>query len=194
MRIHFSEEEIVHLLQAWAAISLAFAISISKTERGFFNFGENLLISCFSVGIAFLVHEISHKILAQRYGCFAEFRKFDFGLIFAILGSFLGFLIVIPGAVFIFGFLSERENGKIALAGPTSNLILASILVLISFLFPPFPLILRKIFSVAFEVNSWLAFFNLLPFPPLDGFKVMNWSFKAWIVAILIAGFFSFFI
>lgn len=194
MKINFSEEEITHLLQAWAAISLSFAILISRAERGFVNFSENLLISCFSVGIAFLVHELSHKFLAQRYGCFAEFRKFDLGLIFAILGSFLGLLFVVPGAVFIFGFISEKENGKIALAGPVSNLILSLILILILAFFSPLPLIFRKIFSVAVQVNSGLAFFNLLPIPPLDGFKVMNWSFNIWLISILIAGFLSFFL
>ncbi|TET00912.1 MAG: site-2 protease family protein, partial [Hadesarchaea archaeon] len=29
-------------------------------------------------------------------------------------------------------------------------------------------------------INLWLAFFNLLPFPPLDGEKVFLWSPAAW--------------
>jgi len=36
-----------------------------------------LFISLFTLGIGFLLHELAHKFVAQRYGCFAEFRSFD---------------------------------------------------------------------------------------------------------------------
>jgi len=36
-----------------------------------------------------------------------------------------------------------------------------------------------------FMVNLWLAAFNMLPFPPLDGGKVLSWNPIIWaLVAI----------
>ena len=194
MRISFSEKELIDLLWAWAVISISFAIVLSKTPYGFFNFSENLLVSGLSVGIAFLVHEIFHKILAQRYNCWAEFRKFDLGLILALLFSFSGFIFAAPGAVFIFGFISERENGKIATAGPFSNLILAFLFLALGYFFKFENALISRIISYGFYINSWLAFFNLLPFPPLDGSKVISWSVFVWILMIGIAGFLVFYL
>lgn len=188
MQIKFSEKELIDLLYAWAAISFSFAVLMSR--QNFSLFGQNLLISGLTVGIAFLFHEISHKIVAQFFGCWAEFRKFDLGLIFAILMSFFGFVFAAPGAVLIFGFLSQRENGKIALAGPLANIVLALIFLFLNSFFLKFyslPNILKEIFIEGFYINSWLAFFNLIPFPPLDGSKVISWSFLAWLFFTILA-------
>ncbi len=188
LQISFSKQEIIDLFWAWIAISFAFAFL--WTRPNFFNFPQNLFISSLTVGLAFLVHEISHKIVAQNFGCLAEFRKFDLGLIFAILMSLFGFVFAAPGVVLIFGLVSERENGKIALAGPLSNIVLAALFLFLAktqFKFSP-------IFYLGFSINSWLAFFNLLPFYPLDGSKVISWSFFVWAVFFGIAGFLTFFI
>lgn len=189
MKVYFSEEELIHLLYAWAAISLSFAILMGGSS---FNFPQKLLVSGLTVGIAFLFHEISHKIVAQRYGCWAEFRKFDLGLILAVLMSFFGFVFAAPGAVFILGLVTEKENGKIALAGPFANLILALFFLFLNFFLHNISLILKAIIFQGFSINSWLAFFNLLPIPPLDGSKIINWSFPIWLSFIIIAGIFVF--
>jgi Zn-dependent protease len=194
MRISFSEKELVDLLWAWAAISLSFAIILSKTPYGFFNFSQNLLVAGLSVGIAFIFHEISHKILAQRYNCWAEFRKFDLGLILAVLFSFSGFTFAAPGAVFIFGLTSEKENGKIAAAGPLANLILAFLFLIFGYFLKSENTLILRIVSHGFYVNSWLAFFNLWPFPPLDGSKVISWSVFVWGIMIGVAGFLVFYL
>lgn len=193
MKIKFSEEELIHLLYAWAAISLSFAIVTTQGFGRIFKFSENLLVSALTVGIAFLFHEISHKMVAQRYGCWAEFRKFDFGLILAVLMSFFGFVFAAPGAVFIFGPISEKENGKIALSGPLSNLFLAVIFLFLMRLFSNnLPFLWGRIIGAGFSINSWLAFFNLLPFPPLDGSQIINWSLPIWFFLVIIAGIFVF--
>jgi Zn-dependent protease len=43
------------------------------------------------------------------------------------------------------------------------------------------------------SINSWLAFFNLLPLPPLDGSKVIVWKWQVWLLLIGIASFLVFF-
>ncbi|RUM92851.1 MAG: site-2 protease family protein, partial [Thermodesulfatator sp.] len=47
--------------------------------------------------------------------------------------------------------------------------------------------ILRLIGYMGFKINAWLAAFNLLPLPPLDGWKVFSYSLKAWIALMAIA-------
>lgn len=192
MKIKFSEEELIHLLYAWSAISLAFAIVTTQGSARFFKFSENLIVSALTVGVAFLFHELAHKIVAQHYGCWAEFRKFDLGLILAVLMSFFGFVFAAPGAVFIFGPISEKENGKIAMTGPLSNLFLAVIFLLLRLFLNSFPFLLGRIIGAGFYINSWLAFFNLLPFPPLDGSQIINWSLPIWLFLVIIAGAFVF--
>eukprot|EP01052_Picozoa_sp_SAG31_P042888 SAG31_NODE_6961_length_1833_cov_1.887543_1_plen_176_part_00 len=78
----------------------------------------------FAVGLAFILHEIGHKIVAKKYGCWAEFRADPKGLRFGIimLSFSLGFLFMAPGAVMVSGLLKRRYNGYIAAVGPLTNL------------------------------------------------------------------------
>ena len=78
-----SSIEIFDLLKAWIAISIAFGIILTKVYGGELtasNFLLYLSLSGFTVGTAFILHEMGHKITAQRYGLKAEFRSFDFML------------------------------------------------------------------------------------------------------------------
>ncbi|MCX6707097.1 MAG: metalloprotease, partial [Candidatus Woesearchaeota archaeon] len=90
-----SEIEMQDLFKAWVAISVAFAIVMSKglSTQSLISmqFLYDFLIAAFTVGIGFLLHEMGHKIVAQRYGCFAEFRAWNIMLVFALLMSFTGF-------------------------------------------------------------------------------------------------------
>lgn len=195
----FSEQELVDLLWAWAAISFAFAVVKGGGLRILGpGFVSNLIVAGVTVGVAFLFHELAHKFVAQKYGCWAEFRKFDFGLILAVMMSFLGFIIAAPGAVMIIGFVSRDQNGKIAAAGPLTNIVLAIFFLIIGMLLPKIigelPLIFGQIIFFGFYINAWLALFNMIPFPPLDGSKVITWSLPIWLGITALAGFMVFFI
>ena len=74
-KINTSEREIRDLIKAWVAISIAFAMVM----KGFANlsFYQAFIVAAITVGTGFLLHEMGHKLVAQRYGCFAEFRSFD---------------------------------------------------------------------------------------------------------------------
>ena len=101
-------------------------------------------------------------------------------LLFALLLSFAGFLFVAPGAVQIFGMPSKEESGRISLAGPATNIAIAIVFISLSSIVAS----LEEIFLLIGAINSFLAFFNLIPFGPLDGRKVMAWNIGAWAVAI----------
>src|SRR3989339_2142764 len=124
-KINTSEIEIRDLLKAWIAVSIAFAIIMRSSLR--LSFYEVFIVSAITVGTGFLLHELGHKFVAQRYGCFAEFRSFDMMLILAIVMSFFGFIFAAPGAVMISGPVGVRRNGKISIAGPLVNIALALI-------------------------------------------------------------------
>lgn len=179
-----SEIEIKDLIKAWVAISIAFAIVM----RGSFlnlNFYSSFIIASLTVGVGFLLHELGHKFVAQRYGCFAEFRAFDKFLILAIIMSFFGFVIAAPGAVMINGPVGIRRNGKISVAGPVVNLLLA--LFFISILLIPPTGIIKTIAIYGFLINSWLALFNMIPFGNLDGAKVLRWNKAVYALVVLVA-------
>jgi len=166
-----SEIEIRDLLKALAAISLAFTIVTVGLSFSLY-FLLMFFVSAFTVGIAFLFHELAHKIVAQHFGCFAEFRSFDQMLMLAILMSFFGFVFAAPGAVMIHGNVTKRKNGMISAVGPLMNLVLALLFLIMLFIFP-FP---KTILFYGFLINTWLALFNMIPFGNFDGKKVLRWN------------------
>jgi Zn-dependent protease len=71
----------------------------------------------------------------------------------------------------------RRELGTAltALAGPLSNILIALLMSLIHYIFKPNPLSIFGSFLLTFTmVNLGLAFFNLIPIPPLDGHKIVR--------------------
>lgn len=168
-----SEIEIKDLIKAWVAISIAFAILMAGTIFSI-KFYYSFIIASLTVGIGFLFHEMGHKLTAQHYGCFAEFRAFNSMLILAILMSFFGFVLAAPGAVMISGPIGRRRNGKISLAGPAVNFILA--ILFLGFLLSNPAGIVKTIAFYGFLINTWLALFNMIPFGNFDGAKILKWN------------------
>lgn len=171
--INTSRKELIDIIKAWAAISLAFAILLGGSIFSF-NLISLFTIAGLSVGFGFIAHELAHKVVAQRYGCKAEFRSFDQMLILAVVMSFFGFILAAPGAVMISGPVGKKRNGKISSAGAIANLIVAA--GFLSLLFIPVTGTLLLIAKYGFMINTWLALFNLIPVWMFDGKKVLNWS------------------
>ena len=94
------------------------------------------------------------------------------------------------------GIISEEENGKISIAGPIVNIILALIFLGIQISIQPLVTLsnidmmvyLYFLSVIGFNINSFLALFNLLPIPPLDGSKVISWNLPIWLISIVISG------
>jgi len=184
---HFSIREIRDLAVSTVAIALIFA----WPGRGFHIFDDptflyRFIISLFIVGSSFIFHELAHRTVARYFGAYSEFRAWFEGLIIAlVLKILVGFTFIAPGAVYIYkDYLTPQENGIIALAGPLSNVLMATVFHILSMFLPPFSL-LSLILYLGVYINLYLAAFNLLPIPPFDGSKVLSWNPIVWAVVSL---------
>ena len=186
----FSSREIKDLFFAGIIISLAFAILLVGGYNGLLELNSSLIIAFvaafFTAGIGFLLHEMMHKYVAQGYGLWAEFHAFYNMLWLALLFSLFGFIFAAPGAVFIQGRITRERNGKISLAGPMTNIVLA-ILFLIGLLTYGNEGILSFFFSVGLTINSLLGAFNMIPAMPFDGAKIIAWNKGVYYITLIVA-------
>ena len=179
----FSQKEVRDIIVAWAALALAFTIATSGgISRTAAFLGGGILTTYFiafvAVGSGFVLHELMHKFTAERYGYWAEFRMWFMGIVLALITSTLGFIFAAPGATYIQGYnVSDRQNGIISLAGPVTNVVIAVVFLLVGNVGPG---IVGTIGMVGFQVNLFLAAFNMLPVMPLDGAKVFHWNKVIW--------------
>lgn len=187
-KFKFSPTEIRHLTIAYLVLVVCFSIVLSTGLGGIF-MGINiswliygaLPVSLIAVGLGFILHEVSHKFAARHYGCWSEFRYDERGLMMALFFSaIIGIVWAAPGATWFSGHVTKRENAVISLAGPSVNMIIAIILIPIILLIP------LSIFTLYFLISGWiiafLAVFNLLPIPPLDGSKIWKWNLGLYIL------------
>ncbi|MFH0876177.1 MAG: hypothetical protein V1859_09645 [archaeon] len=187
----FSNIEVKQLLLAWLLVSTGFAIAqaggvLSIMQEGLLYLILMLGASLATVGIGFVLHEIGHKFVAQRFGCYAEFRYDMQMLLASLVMSLFGFFFVAPGAVMIHGNLTKNKYGLVSLAGPLTNLLLA-IIFLSSGLILNDGLI-SSILFFGFNINSWIALFNMIPIMNFDGAKIFAWNKVVYIGTVFAAG------
>lgn len=133
---------------------------------------------------SFLIHEMAHKFIAQRYGLWAEFRLTLIGALLTLISVISPFKIISPGAVMIAGAAGKDTVGKTAVSGPFTNLTICAVSFAFTFLAPlGSPFFEVALFSAAF--NAFIAVLNLVPFGILDGWKVFQWSRLIWVIAFL---------
>lgn len=158
------------------------------------------------LGVAFPVHEFAHALVAYQLGdgTAKMFGRLTLNPIahFDMLGGIILIISVLVGS-FVIGWakptptnpsnLRDRRNGEVlvALAGPASNLVMASLGALVvrflglSDLEVPF--LIAQILLLFVAYNVALAIFNMIPIPPLDGsvllFRALNprtaWQLRA---------------
>jgi len=137
------------------------------------------------------LHEFAHALVAYRLGDLTPVRDgrvtinplahFDvFGTLLILL---VGFGYGRPVLVNPYNFRMDRRWGMalVAIAGPVTNIIIAVVFglalrVLFSVLdrTASAPLLfVIQIFVIIVSLNLGLAVFNMIPFPPLDGSKVL---------------------
>ncbi len=136
-----------------------------------------------SIILAITVHEFSHAWMADRLGDDTPSSQGRVTLNpLAHLDPLGSLLFVISG----FGWgkpviydprnlRGRADELKVALAGPASNLILALVfkLILVAQVAAGVTVITPIFLGVLITINLYLAAFNMLPIPPLDGSSVV---------------------
>ncbi len=196
----FSRRELREISISVLVLTLAFTILFSGGSEGLVLAIEDLsflyffVISFLAVVTAFFFHEMAHKFLAQRYGCWAEYSYSVMGLVLAIATSMFRIIFAAPGAVIIGGPITQEQNGKISTAGPATNLTIGAIFTGFYFITNPmnievFPngIGLGTIFYLLGLINVVLGGFNLIPFPPMDGSKIFRWNIALYVMLVIIA-------
>lgn len=148
---------------------------------------DMMILRAAAVLLALAIHEYAHAVVAVRLGdpgpklagrlTLNPLPHLDpLGTIMLFLFSF-GWAK--PVMVDPRNFRNPRQDMMwVALAGPVSNILLAFALSRVA------PIILNIVpygavpatfafLQVAIQLNIWLAVFNMLPLPPLDGSKVL---------------------
>ncbi len=178
------KKEIMDLTVSVLVIAFIFSIVVGLSLFPIF-----IAIVIFS----FVFHELAHRFVAKKFGYVAFYKMWPFGLMASLLlvagMKIIGvpLIVIAPGAVIIMPYTFgrwkfdaktvSRDMGLIAVAGPCVNLFFAV-------LFGLFP---GWIFGFMSWINALLAFFNLLPVPPLDGSKVFKWKSWFWLVLFVIS-------
>ncbi|EUJ52739.1 hypothetical protein MCOL2_12659 [Listeria fleischmannii FSL S10-1203] len=141
-----------------------------------------------SILIAFTIHEWAHAATALLFGDDTAKNEGRFSINPLVHVDLIGLLMVV-----IVGFgwakptpvnrfkLKKRKLGSIlvSLAGPISNLILAFLAVGIFAYFiggaggDGLNTIWSNFLTIFIQLNLVLFIFNLIPFPPLDGYQVL---------------------
>lgn len=146
-----------------------------------------------ALAIAFSVHEFAHAYVAYRFGdptaknqgrlTLSPFAHLDlFGTLMILIAGF-GWARPVP--VNRFYFKNPRLAGiAVSVMGPVSNLLLAAIGFFIWYTMIGTGLTeqmsvglsdgMYRFFNTFIFLNIVLFLFNLLPFPPLDGYRMME--------------------
>lgn len=145
---------------------------------------ESLLIRIPVILIALTVHEFAHGYIAWRFGdptarnagrlTLNPLSHLDvFGTLMLFFGPF-GWAKPVP--VNPAYFTNKKRDGLlVSLAGPASNILLALVFGWTLRLLPDSVLIpgLLYFFQLFLGINIGIAFFNLIPVPPLDGSHIL---------------------
>jgi len=151
---------------------------------------EHILMAVPIFLFSLTVHEFSHGYIAYKFGdptaknagrlTLNPIPHIDImgALVFILSGFRFGWAKPVPVSPFHF---RDHKKGILwsAAAGPASNLILALIFGMIFRIAPVFFTdyklleIVQNFTTYAVLINCALAFFNLIPLPPLDGSKIL---------------------
>jgi Zn-dependent protease len=193
-KVTTSSTEVIHASIAFVVLTIDIAIVESQLTGGalFGRFSVGALFAGLAFGASaaltgFLLHELAHKVAAERRGFWAEFRMSPAGLLLSFVTALLGFLFAAPGATVVGGMGGVEDWGRTSLAGPALNLAegttFAAVGLAVLF-WTPYLGAAAFLLLLAF-INGWFATFNLLPFGPLDGKKVLRWSTPIWLGTFL---------
>lgn len=171
-------------------LGIALAVLIIYVIR--LNSLKNILIIIPSLLIAITVHEFGHAFIARKYGdetskgriTLNPFKHIDLIGLLSLFVCGIGWgkpVEIDPNNFKNNKIPVDRIEAIVSLAGPSANFITAILLAIILKLFIVLGIIglttnylLFQIISQAMIINIGMAVFNLIPIPPLDGYKIVK--------------------
>ncbi|MFW9800273.1 MAG: AN1-type zinc finger domain-containing protein [Candidatus Thorarchaeota archaeon] len=151
---------------------------------------------------SFMLHEMAHKFVSQRYGMTSEFRMTPQGYYLSAVAILFGIPIFGTGTMMTSGVRSMDDFAKSSIAGPLCNLIIAgSLLAVAEVIVATGGVLLGPLGFVLFYgtiLNALLGLFNMIPLRGFDGGTVLRWDRMVWAVVtvslfiILLIGYFAF--
>jgi Zn-dependent protease len=94
--VGIGKAELGELMISLVVLTVAFAVMGEKQLPS----ADIFLMSALGVGTGFILHELAHKFMAQRYGYIAQYRASWGGLaLLVIMSVMVGFIFAAPGAV-----------------------------------------------------------------------------------------------
>lgn len=184
--------EVLDLLISWVVLSFSFAIFMSSS---FERLPLSIVYSSLGVGSAFILHELAHRQVAKAYDLEARYRAWYLGLLVTLAIALINavvklpILFAAPGAVVIYGYwgrVNPVAELRVAESGPLTNIAVGIVAWVALLATPPTPIITDSLHYIM-RINSWIAFFNLLPLPPLDGSKIFKRSFVEWVIMFVVS-------
>jgi len=143
--------------------------------------------------IAFTVHEFAHAYTAYKFGDNTAYREGRVSLNPMVHLDWLGFILILiagfgwakPVPVRASRFKNPRVMSVIvSLVGPLSNLILGTISIVVYIILAKTGWLfagsegvqnaLHLFFRLMIQYNFLLFVFNLIPLPPLDGYRIVS--------------------
>ncbi|NIA04236.1 MAG: hypothetical protein GWP09_02690 [Nitrospiraceae bacterium] len=140
---------------------------------------KDILFATLAIAPGIILHEMGHKFTAIAFGINATFHAAYFWLGIGLILKLINFpfLFFIPGYVSFSPIgLYGWQTALIAFMGPAMNLIVAIASKLLALHIKAFQKSEKWQIGliISYKVNLFLFFFNLIPFPPFDGYSVLH--------------------
>ncbi len=185
VRKRFKKEEIRDLVIVILVVTLIFAFPDLK---------KNSFLYLIIVSVSMSLKHVAHKLMGDRLGCMVTFKLWPAGVgiglmslmlktIYGFIFTALGYVEIIPYKFGRWGIklikMMPRDYAHIALAGVAVNLFLMLFFGIL------YTINSVEIFETISRINGLLAFFSLLPIPPLEGGHIFTWSLWGWVILIV---------